>query len=94
MGMSHSRRRFFFSGQVQGVGFRYTCLSLARNFAVSGWVKNLECGRVEMVAEGEEAELDRFLDEIQREMGGFIKKIAIESEPENVEALSGFSVRH
>ena len=55
------RRTVFFTGRVQGVGFRYMTEAIARQFAVSGFVRNLPDGRVELVAEGEPAELDRFV---------------------------------
>ena len=42
----------YFSGHVQGVGFRYTTRSVASRFAVTGYVRNLPDGRVELVAEG------------------------------------------
>jgi len=62
------RLQVFFSGTVQGVGFRFTAERLARRFSVSGFVRNLEDGRVEVVAEGEEATLIDFLTAV-RESG-------------------------
>ena len=50
----------FYSGRVQGVGFRYTVKSLTPGFEVTGTIRNLEDGRVELVALGERAELDAF----------------------------------
>jgi len=57
-----TRRRMsvFFSGRVQGVGFRYTTKTVATGFEITGIVKNLPDGRVELVAEGSHAELDAF----------------------------------
>jgi len=49
-----------YSGQVQGVGFRYTAKAAARGFEVTGTVRNLPDGRVELVAEGARAELEGF----------------------------------
>ena len=46
------RREVYFSGRVQGVGFRYTVRMVASRFAVTGFVKNLPDGRVQLVAEG------------------------------------------
>lgn len=64
----------FFSGQVQGVGFRQTTKRLAKGFSVAGWVKNLDDGRVEMLAEGEETELQRFFDLLQTRMKNNIRE--------------------
>ena len=57
-----ARRRMmvFFSGRVQGVGFRYTAKTVATGFEITGTIKNLTDGRVELVAEGSHAELDAF----------------------------------
>jgi acylphosphatase len=49
-----------FSGQVQGVGFRYTARTVAAGFEITGTIRNLPDGRVELVAEGSRAELDAF----------------------------------
>jgi acylphosphatase len=57
--------QIFFSGTVQGVGFRFTAERLARRFSVSGFVRNLDDGRVEVTAEGEEAVLEDFLTAIR-----------------------------
>ncbi|MDD5348294.1 MAG: acylphosphatase [Candidatus Omnitrophica bacterium] len=54
----------FYSGRVQGVGFRYTVEDLALNLGVTGWVKNLRDGRVELVAEAEEGTVRDFLDRV------------------------------
>ena len=59
------RMQIFFSGTVQGVGFRFTAERLARRFSVSGFVRNLDDGRVEVVAEGEETALVDFLTAIR-----------------------------
>ena len=50
----------YYSGNVQGVGFRYTAKSVATGFEVSGSVRNLPDGRVELIAEGEKMELEAF----------------------------------
>jgi acylphosphatase len=50
----------FYSGHVQGVGFRYTVKAVAAGFEVTGTVGNLPDGRVELVAEGAKAELEAF----------------------------------
>lgn len=56
----------FVSGQVQGVGFRYYINRLARRYILTGWVRNVEDGRVEIMAEGEEIPLQDFLVEVKK----------------------------
>ena len=51
----------FYSGRVQGVGFRYTAEDTARHHGLTGWVRNLQDGRVELLAEGGETALLEFL---------------------------------
>jgi acylphosphatase len=58
--MDRSRMRILYSGSVQGVGFRYTVRSAATGFDVTGTVRNLPDGAVELVAEGERGELEAF----------------------------------
>ena len=58
--MNRSRMHNFYSGHVQGVGFRYTVKSVAAGFEVTGTVRNLPDGRVELVAEGPRGELEAF----------------------------------
>ncbi len=60
--------RVLYSGQVQGVGFRYTVRTVATGFEVTGWVRNLPDGGVELIAEGAKDELDAFRQAI-RESG-------------------------
>ena len=60
------RAHFIASGNVQGVGFRFTAERLARRFSVTGFVRNLEDGRVEVTAEGEEPVLVEFLTAIRK----------------------------
>ncbi len=65
----------FFSGHVQGVGFRYTVLQVAREFDVTGYVANLGDGRVQLEAEGAAGEVDRFIRAVHDRMDGFIRKV-------------------
>lgn len=69
------RREFWFAGRVQGVGFRYTVSRIAREFEVSGTVRNLNDGRVHLVAEGLAEEVSGFVDEICEEMEGYIRGV-------------------
>ena len=64
-----------YSGRVQGVGFRVTVRQLACGYDVTGTVRNLPDGRVEMIAEGARPELEAFLHGIaESELSGFIAK--------------------
>jgi acylphosphatase len=91
--MALQRRRVLFSGRVQGVGFRATCRWLARGFDLAGYVRNLPDGRVEVLAEGDEVEIDRFLASIQSELGGYIRGLDVDHEQPGDPPLEGFTVR-
>lgn len=65
----------FFTGRVQGVGFRYTALQVAKEFEVSGWVKNLADGRVQLEAEGTPKTVKDFVAALEERMHGYIRKI-------------------
>lgn len=69
------RRTLFFTGRVQGVGFRFTAESIASRFTVVGYVRNLPDGRVEVVAEGAGDELDRFQSAIENAMRSNIGEV-------------------
>jgi acylphosphatase len=71
--MPREQRIVNFSGSVQGVGFRYTACRTATDFAVKGTVCNLPDGRVECVIEGEKAEIDAFLNQLEVRMSGCIR---------------------
>lgn len=62
--MARQQVHVLYSGRVQGVGFRYTVKSLVAGFDVSGTVRNLDDGRVELIAVGERDELDAFLQAV------------------------------
>ena len=63
--MSRCRVHVFYAGRVQGVGFRYTVKSLVTGFEVTGTIRNLSDGRVELIAEGAKEELEAFQQGIQ-----------------------------
>ena len=62
----------YYSGAVQGVGFRFAVESAASSLGLTGWVKNLRDGRVEVIAEGSEAALNEFLNKIKKRMQRYI----------------------
>ena len=72
--MNRVRMTILYSGRVQGVGFRYTSKRLVMGFELTGSVRNLPDGRVELIAEGEKDELDAFRLAIQdSDVGGLIR---------------------
>ena len=79
--MADERRRVYFSGRVQGVGFRYTAERISKSFNVRGFVRNLFDGRVELVMEGEPSTLDAFLQAIRSDLGDKIQSFRVEHEP-------------
>lgn len=82
----------FFSGHVQGVGFRYTTLQVAKEFEVSGFVKNLPDGRVQVEAEGRAEELSAFVAAIEERMHGYLRKIE-RNAGQRERQFSGFAIR-
>lgn len=73
--MATKRRHCFFSGTVQGVGFRAVTHRIALGYPVTGFVRNLPDGRVEMVVEGSSTDIESVLQEIREEMGGYLSQV-------------------
>jgi len=82
----------FFSGHVQGVGFRYAVLQVAREFDVAGQVCNLADGRVQLEAEGAVAEVNAFVEAVQERMHGYIRKVERAGRRQPA-SCSGFVIR-
>jgi len=87
------RRTYHFSGHVQGVGFRYTTHNIAQQHAVHGYVRNLPDGRVELVMEGDECEIDDVVKTIRRKMSHFVRDCHAEVAPATGE-FEQFYIRH
>jgi acylphosphatase len=64
-----------FSGHVQGVGFRYSTLQVAKEFEVAGFVQNLADGRVLVEVEGATREIDAFVAAVGERMHGHVRKV-------------------
>lgn len=74
------RLKCWFEGHVQGVGFRYQTISVVKGFEVSGTVQNLPDGRVYLYAEGEEAEVTAFQQEVVSELQAYIRKAELQTD--------------
>jgi len=85
-------KRVIYRGRVQGVGFRDTTQQLARGYAVHGFVRNLADGTVELVAEGESAEVDAFLAAVARRMADAIEDRSATDQA--AQGFQGFNIRH
>ena len=86
------RREVYYSGRVQGVGFRYTARALAKGFRVAGYVRNLSDGRVELVVEGALEEIDRFLAAIDKQIGHYVRDVRQSASPASGN-FKGFEIR-
>lgn len=88
-----TRARALISGDVQGVGFRYMTRRAAGGYDVTGYVRNLPDGRVEIVAEGARREVNAFLDAVRKAMGSYIDSLDL-AWREATGEYGGFFVRH
>lgn len=82
----------YFTGHVQGVGFRYTALQIAKEYEVSGFVRNLPDGRVHLEAEGRKDEVDAFIAGIEEKMHGHVRKTE-RAGGKRAAQFSGFTIK-
>jgi acylphosphatase len=82
----------YYSGRVQGVGFRFTAESIANDLKVAGWVKNLHDGRVEVVAEAEEDVLKDFLERVNNYFNRHVQDVDLEWQ-EATEEFNDFGIK-
>lgn len=75
------RVHVLYSGDVQGVGFRFTAEKIALKLGLTGFVRNLPGGGVELVSEGDRQKLETFLDELKHRMDGYISDSRVQWEP-------------
>ena len=76
--MPEVTRHVYFSGIVQGVGFRFTARRIAQRYELVGYVRNRPDGRVEMLVQGLSKNITDCLQEIQESFVGYIRNTRIE----------------
>ena len=76
---------------MQGVGFRFTALDKANIYNLTGHVRNMPDGSVEMLAQGRSEDIDDCIDEIRRTFDGYITAIRVEEVPLD-KKLEGFRI--
>jgi len=79
--MSQIAKHIIFTGQVQGIGFRFTSLSAANRRGLTGFVRNLPDGSVEMLAQGNSSDVDDCIRNIEESFAGYITETKIEDVP-------------
>lgn len=88
-------RRYFVSGMVQGVGYRYFAMRAAQRLGLGGYAKNLPDGRVEVYAVGSTSKLAIFRKELERgPQGASVAGVAEEEAPLHPEFAKGFSIEY
>lgn len=88
-------KRYYVSGNVQGVGFRFFAQRAAERLGVAGYVKNLRDGRVEVYAIGSRRQHAALRGELERGPGAStVSKVMEEDAPIDVAASGGFSIAH
>ena len=85
------RKHIFFSGNVQGVGFRYRSFYIAQSLGLTGWVENLWDGRVEMEVQGTREEIREMVERLSQQ--SFVEIEGIESKEIPLEDEFGFHVK-
>ena len=75
------RKHIVFYGRVQGVGFRYYAVNKANQLGLTGWVKNLPDGTVEMAVQGEKPLIDQLIIFLQNRTHIWIEKLDARSIP-------------
>ena len=74
----NKQAHIYYVGTVQGVGFRYTTRSFAVELTLSGWVRNLADGRVEIMVEGTQDDIDKLCQRLEEQFEGHILNKTIE----------------
>ena len=92
---SHASMRYFVSGIVQGVAYRYFAMRVAQRLGLSGYARNLPDGRVEVYAVGSASKLGELRKELERgPQGALVATVTEEVAPLNSEFVKGFSIEY
>lgn len=89
---ARERRQLIYAGNVQGVGFRYRTRTIAKGWDVTGYVRNLSDGQVEVLVEGSTSELDRFLNDVAQQLADHIRSVRTDVRPA-MDDLPEFEIR-
>jgi acylphosphatase len=81
--MGQITKHIIFTGQVQGVGFRFTAFNIANRHRLTGFVRNLPDGTVEMLVQGPAGTVDGCIRDIKEEFGRYIRETRVEEIPPN-----------
>jgi acylphosphatase len=84
-------KHLVYSGRVQGVGFRFTVLNVANNYRLTGYVRNLSNGGVEVFVQGHFESIDSFQRDIDESFAGYIRQTDVELVPANT-SLTEFKI--
>ncbi len=81
--MSQIAKHIIFSGRVQGIGFRFTAFNIANRYELTGFVRNLPDGTVEMLAQGNPDDITNCIRDINESFTGYISETTIEDASPN-----------
>ena len=76
-------KHIIFTGRVQGIGFRFTALNVANRYQLTGLVRNLPDGTVEVVAQGNPDDIDDCIRDIEKSFDGYVRETKVEDVPFN-----------
>ena len=79
--MNQTAKHIIFTGQVQGIGFRFTALDIANRYKLTGLVRNLPDGTVEMIAQGPSEDVADCIRDIKEAFEGYIRETKTEEIP-------------
>jgi acylphosphatase len=88
------RTHVIYRGRVQGVGFRATAMQLAAGLDLSGFVRNLHDGTVELEAQGQPDQVQRLLDSIASTFGDDIRDVSTQSRDPRPDDQPGFRITY